>query len=68
VPPGNLPYFWSNNNVTRGQITKIVSNAAGFSDPPSGQQFADVEADSTYYTYTNRLVNRSNMGAICAEG
>ncbi len=42
VPPANLPYFRPNTPVTRGQITKIISNAAGFSDAPSGQQFQDV--------------------------
>ncbi len=36
VPPGNLPYFRTNNNATRGQISKIVSNAASFSDLAHG--------------------------------
>ncbi len=58
---GNLPYFSPNANATRGQISKIVSNAAGFSDPPSGQQFEDVAAGSTFYTYTYRLVSRNIM-------
>jgi hypothetical protein len=61
VPPANLPYFRPNNNATRGQITKIVSNAAGFADTPTGQQFQDVPVGSTYYTYTYRLVTRSIM-------
>jgi hypothetical protein len=26
VPPDNLPYFVPNNNATRGQTSKIVSN------------------------------------------
>ncbi|HST05332.1 MAG TPA: S-layer homology domain-containing protein, partial [Chloroflexia bacterium] len=26
VPPDNLPYFRPNNNATRGQTSKIVSN------------------------------------------
>jgi hypothetical protein len=61
VPPANLPYFRPNSNATRGQISKIDSNAAGFSDAPSGQQFEDVVIDSTYCTYTYRLVSRSIM-------
>jgi len=61
VPPDNLPYFRPNNNATRGQITKIVSNAVGFSEPPSGQQFQDVPIASTYYTYTFRLVLHNIM-------
>src|SRR5262249_54471619 len=46
VPPTNLPYFRPNANATRGQISKIVSNAAGFSDTASGQQFQDVPVGS----------------------
>jgi hypothetical protein len=66
VPPGNLPYFRPNNNATRGQISKIDSNAAGFSDTPTGQQFEDVAVGSTYYTYTYRLVSRTIMaGYLC---
>jgi hypothetical protein len=64
--PGNLPYFRPNANATRGQISKIVSNAAGFSDPPYGQQFEDVGVGSTYYTYTYRLASRGVMsGYLC---
>jgi hypothetical protein len=59
--PGNLPYFRPNNNATRGQITKIVSNAAGFNEPPTGWQFQDVPIASTYYTYTYRLVIHNIM-------
>ena len=59
--PQDRPYFRPNNNATRGQISKIDSNAAGFVDPPSGQQFQDVAPGSTYYTYTYRLVSRSIM-------
>ena len=47
VPPDNLPYFRPNNNATRGQISKIVSNAAGYDDPPHAQQFEDVPVGST---------------------
>jgi hypothetical protein len=62
VPPANLPYFRSNSQATRGQISKIVSNAAGFNDTPTGQQFQDVLPGTTYYTYTYRLVTRNVMG------
>jgi S-layer homology domain len=58
---GNLPYFRPNSNATRGQISKIDSNAADFSDTPTGQQFEDVAAGSTYYTYTYRLTTRGVM-------
>src|SRR5439155_797077 len=61
VPPGNLPYFRPNNNATRGQISKIDSNAAGFADPPSGKQLEDVGVGSTYNTYSYRLETRTIM-------
>jgi hypothetical protein len=66
--PGNLPYFRPGNNATRGQISKIDSNAAGFSDPPSGQQFEDVAVGSSFYTYTYRLVTRQVMSGYHCGG
>ncbi len=68
VPPGNLPYFRPNANATRGQISKINSNAAGYSDTPTGQRFEDVPPGSTYYTYTYRLVSRSIMAGYACGG
>jgi hypothetical protein len=65
---GNLPYFRPNNNATRGQITKIVANAAGFNDPPVGQQFEDVPPGSTFYTYTYQLVSRNIMSGYPCGG
>ncbi len=40
------PCFRPGNNVTRGQIAKIVSNAAGFNNPVTGQTFEDVPPGS----------------------
>jgi hypothetical protein len=68
VPPANLPSFRPNNNATRGQISKIVANAANFNDPPSGQQFEDVVPGSTFYTYTYRLVVRNVMSGYACGG
>jgi N-acetylneuraminic acid mutarotase len=61
VPPGNLPYFRPNANATRGQISKIVSNAAGFIEPVSGQTFQDVPPGSTFYDFIERLASRGVM-------
>jgi 5'-nucleotidase/2',3'-cyclic-nucleotide 2'-phosphodiesterase/3'-nucleotidase/5'-nucleotidase len=61
VPPANLPYFLPNQPATRGQISKIISNAAGFNDTPTGQTFQDVPPSgpgSTFYAYIYRLVIR----------
>jgi len=68
VPPGNLPYFRPNNNATRGQISKIDSNAAGFNDPPGGQQFEDMGMGSAFYTYTYRLASRAIMDGYPCGG
>jgi outer membrane protein assembly factor BamB len=61
VPPGNLPYFRPGNNATRGQIAKIVSNAAGLGGTPTDQTFEDVPPDSTFWLWIERL---SATGAI----
>jgi hypothetical protein len=58
IPPLNRPYFRPANTATRGQLSKIVSNAAGFGDPvPSGQYtFTDVPEGSTFHLYVERLL------------
>lgn len=61
VAPGNRPYFRPNANASRGQISKIVANAASISDPPGGQIFTDVPPGSTFYDFINRLTNRGVM-------
>jgi hypothetical protein len=68
---GNRPYFRPGNGATRGQLTKIVSNAAGFSDPvpPAQQTFTDVPATHTFWPFVERLLlNRSGAMAGYACG
>ncbi len=50
--------FKPGNNVTRGQLSKIVSNSAGFSDNQTTQMFQDVPVGSTFYQYIGRLASR----------
>jgi hypothetical protein len=59
VPPGNRPYYRPSAGMTRGQLAKIVSNAAGYNDPPSGQTFEDVPVGSTFYTWVERVASRA---------
>lgn len=49
--PGN--YFRPNDNVTRGQAAKIISNAAGYTDqiPSTTQTFQDVASSSPFWVY-----------------
>ncbi|MEO8289064.1 MAG: S-layer homology domain-containing protein [Chloroflexota bacterium] len=73
---GSLPYFRPANNATRGQISKIVSNAAGFTEPAGAQLFEDVLPGSTFYDYIERLASRNvitgypcgNPGEPCGAG
>ncbi|MEO8287775.1 MAG: S-layer homology domain-containing protein [Chloroflexota bacterium] len=58
---GNLPYFRPNANASRGQISKIVSNSAGFTDPAGAQAFEDVLPGSTFYDFIQRLAARTIM-------
>ena len=53
--------FKPGNNVTRGQLSKIVSNSAGFNEPHDTQTFEDIAPSNTFYIY---IV----LGAIVAGG
>jgi hypothetical protein len=63
--PNSRPYFRVNANATRGQIAKIVSNAAGYSDTPVGQQFEDVPTSHPFYVWIGRI---SSRGIISGYG
>jgi hypothetical protein len=64
----NRPYFRPNNNATRGQISKIVSESAGFADPQTGQTFQDVPEGSTFHLWIERLASRGIMGGYACGG
>ncbi|HEX8229098.1 MAG TPA: S-layer homology domain-containing protein [Chloroflexia bacterium] len=62
---GNRPYFRPNDLATRGQLSKIVANAALLDDAVSGQTYADVPVSndpSSFYVYIERLTQRNVMG------
>jgi len=64
----NRPYFRPNANATRGQISKIVANAANINDPLGEQIFEDVEPGSTFYDWVQRLANLGVMsGYLCGS-
>jgi hypothetical protein len=66
--PENRPYFRPGDYNTRGQLTKLVSNAANFVEPPVGQTFEDVLPGATFYTFTERLAGRNIMGGYPCGG
>jgi hypothetical protein len=61
IPPENRPYFRPNEDATRGQMSKIVSNAAGYTEPHSGQFYTDVTGDNPFYLEIMRLTTRGVM-------
>lgn len=65
---GNQPYFRPSANTTRGQLSKIVSNTAGFNDTPGPQRFSDVPSDSPFFVEINRLASRSIIGGYACGG
>jgi hypothetical protein len=60
--------FKPNNAITRGQLAKIVANAAGFTDPVAGQTFEDVAVGSTFYAYIERLASRGIVAGYPCGG
>jgi len=62
------PYFRPYANATRGQTSKIVSNAAGFNEAPTGQTFQDVPPNHTFYEFIQRLASRGVMGGYECGG
>jgi len=58
VPPENRPYFRPNNNLTRGQLVKLISSVAGWNDaiPSSQQSFQEVPFGSTFWIYVERFM------------
>jgi hypothetical protein len=60
--------FRPGNDVTRGQLTKMVANALGLNEDPGAQIFEDVPIDSTFYEFIQRLTNRAIIGGYQCGG
>jgi hypothetical protein len=60
--------FRPNASVTRGQLAKIVSNAAGFAESHSEQSFQDVPVGSTFYLFIERLASRDIVSGYACGG
>jgi hypothetical protein len=68
---GNKSYFRSTASATRGQIAKIVSNAAGISGAVTGHTYADVPPSfeaSSFYPYVERLTKLGVMSGYPCGG
>jgi hypothetical protein len=60
--------FRPNNDVTRGQLSKIVANAAGFEESVNGQTFEDVPTGSTFYQFIERMSVRQIISGYPCGG
>jgi hypothetical protein len=59
--------FRPGNAVTRGQLAKLVANAAGWTEPVTGPTFSDVAPGSTFYAYVERAAAHGAVGGY-ADG
>jgi hypothetical protein len=62
------PYFRPNAPASRGQLSKIVSNTAEFTEEAGPQLFSDVAPGSPFYDYINRLANRQVISGYPCGG
>jgi hypothetical protein len=61
--------FRPNSNVTRGQLMKMVVNAAGWpTDTTGGPHFADVPAGNTFYPFVETGYNHGVIGGYPCGG
>ncbi len=60
--------FRPNNDVTRGQIAKIVANAAGYAEAHPEQTFQDVPVGSTFHDFIERLASRAIINGYPCGG
>jgi hypothetical protein len=63
-------YFHPGDDVTRGQVAKIISTSAAFTDPiPGGQQtFEDVPPGSTFYLWVQQVASRGIVAGYPCGG
>jgi hypothetical protein len=62
------PCFRPENNVTRGQLSKIVSNSAGWTEDYTEQTYEDVPPDSTFFQFIERLSARGIISGYPCGG
>lgn len=70
IPPANRPYFRPSNTVTRGQLAKMVAQAASFTEtvPSTQQTFQDVPSTDTFWLYVERLYDHNAVvGYSCGS-
>ncbi len=68
IAPMDRPYYRPGNPATRGQIAKIVSNTAQFTETPTGQTFEDSPPGSTFYLFVERIAARGIVNGYPCGG
>ncbi len=68
ISPDNRPYFRPNASATRGQLAKIVSNAAGLGGDPTGLFYTDVPEEHPFYVWIMRLTQLGAMSGYPCGG
>ncbi|MDQ3705455.1 MAG: S-layer homology domain-containing protein [Chloroflexota bacterium] len=56
--PDTSVYYRPASPVTRGQLAKIIANAASFDDDPGNQMFEDVYSGDPFYYWINQLARK----------
>ncbi len=64
----NKPYFRPSANATRGQLAKIVSNAAGLIGTPTNTFYTDVPPTHPFYLWIMRLTTLGVMSGYSCGG
>lgn len=62
------PCFKPDSTMIRGDLAKLVSLAAGFTENYTVSHFQDVPVGSTYHLFVERLVSRSIMSGFACGG
>jgi uncharacterized delta-60 repeat protein len=60
--------FGPNSSVTRGQLSKIVANSAGYIEPRTNQSFEDVAVGSPFHQFIERLYSRGVISGYACGG
>jgi hypothetical protein len=60
--------FRPDNNTSRGQIAKIASNSAGFTETVTTQTFEDVGPSNPFYPFIERMASRGLISGYTCGG
>ncbi|MDQ3928111.1 MAG: S-layer homology domain-containing protein [Chloroflexota bacterium] len=60
--------FGPGDPIKRGQLSKVVANAAGYDEDPGAQKFQDVPPGSTFFAFINRLASRNIISGYNCGG